>query len=305
MKMYDVIILTDSRYVDESKVDQYSRNVYLEDNLLKDAIEKLGMKASRKSWDDPNFDWSSAHFVIFRTTWDYFDRFDEFSSWLNKVSKHTTLLNSEKLIHWNIDKHYMLDLKKQGVHICETYFVEKGDTATLQELADKHHLSDFVLKPCVSGAARHTYKINRNTIANYEAIFSELITSEAMMLQPFQHNIVSKGEISMVVINGSFTHAILKIAKEGDFRVQDDYGGSVHSHTPTQEEIAYAEHAVKSCIEMPIYARVDVFLDNQNKLALAELELIEPELWFRNHPKAAIELAKGIKKQIHKHEEIS
>ena len=56
---------------------------------------------------------------------------------------------------------------------------------------------------------------------------------------------------------------------------------------------------------MPIYARVDVFLDNENKLALAELELIEPELWFRNYPKAAHKLAKAIKERITKYEEIS
>lgn len=305
MKKYDAIILTDPRYADESKVDQYSQNVYLEDNLLKEALEKLGLKALRKSWDDPIFDWSSTRFIIFRTTWDYFDRYQEFSSWLNKVSTLTVLLNSEKIIRWNIDKHYMKDLQNRGVHICETYFIEKGEVASLEELAKRHDLTDFVLKPCISGGARHTYKINIENVAEYEEIFTKLIRHEAMMLQPFQHNIVSKGEISLMVMNGTYTHGILKIAKEGDFRVQDDYGGSVHDYIATPEEIAYAENAVKSCIEMPIYARVDVFLDNQNKLALAELELIEPELWFRNHPEAAMELAKGIKNRIKQYEEIS
>ena len=305
MKKFDVIILTDPRYADESKVDQYSQNVYLEDNLLKEALEKLDMKASRRSWDDPSFDWSSTRFIIFRTTWDSFDRYQEFSSWLNEVSKVTTLLNSENLIRWNIDKHYMQDLQDNGVHICETYFVEQGETASLEDLVKEHNLNEFVLKPCISGGARHTYKIHSENLHEYEEIFSKLIRHEAMMLQPFQHNIVSKGEISLMVMNGIYTHAILKIAKEGDFRVQDDYGGSIHDYVASAEEIAYAENAVKSCIEMPIYARVDVFLDNQNKLALAELELIEPELWFRNHPEAAMELAKGIKNRINQYEEIS
>lgn len=305
MKKYDIIILTDPRYIDESKVDQNSKNVYLEDNLLKEALVKLGLKTSRKSWDDPNFDWSSTHFVIFRTTWDYFDRYPEFSSWLNRVSKLTTLLNSEELIRWNIDKHYMKDLQNKGVHICETYFIEKGETASLFDLAEKHNLNDFVLKPCISGGSRHTYKIHREDITQYETIFAELIAEEAMMLQPFQQNIVDQGEISIMIMNGTYTHAILKVAKKGDFRVQDDFGGSVYDYTPSSEEIEYAENAVKSCIEMPIYARVDVFLDNQNKLALAELELIEPELWFRNHPEAALELAKGIKNRVNKHEKIS
>ena len=298
MKNFDVIILTDDRYVENSSTDVYYQNVYIEDDLVKKALERLDLKVDRKSWSDPNFDWSSTKYVLFRTTWDYFDRFAEFSVWLEGISKVTKLLNSEDLIRWNIDKHYLRDLQKKGVHICETYFVEIGAQTTLKELHQQYNLDDFVLKPCISGAARHTYKIRPEEIDKHEAIFQELIAQEAMILQPFQHNIVSKGELSLMVMNGNYTHGILKIAKEGDFRVQDDYGGSVHDYQATAEEIAYAEHAVKSCPEMPIYARVDVFLDNQNKLALAELELIEPELWFRNHPEAADELAKGIAQLI-------
>ena len=37
-----------------------------------------------------------------------------------------------------------------------------------------------------------------------------------------------------------------------------------------------------------IYGRVDVFYDNDNLLSLGELELIEPELWFRKHPPVLI-----------------
>lgn len=298
MKKYDVVILTDDRYVEYSSQDAYHQNVYKEDEILRASLEKHNLKVHRKSWSDPNFDWSSTRSIVFRTTWDYFDRFKEFSSWLNQVSKVTMLLNSENIIRWNIDKHYLLDLQREGVHICETYFVEAGTKDSLKELQVKHQLNHFVLKPCISGAARHTYKISSENIDQYEAIFQELIAEESMMLQPFQYNIVKKGELSLMVMNGKYTHGILKVAKEGDFRVQDDFGGSVHDYKATPEEIEYAENAVKSCPEMPIYARVDVFLDNQNKLALAELELIEPELWFRNHPEAADELAKGILERI-------
>ncbi|MFD2568299.1 ATP-grasp domain-containing protein [Pseudotenacibaculum haliotis] len=298
MKKYDVIILTDDRYVGDEKKDQLAQNVYVEDGLLQEALLKLGLKAERKSWSDPLFDWSSTRYIVFRSTWDYVYRFEEFFNWIEKVSKLTTLLNSESLIRWNINKHYMLDLQKKGVHICETYFIEAGTQTSLQELHQLHKLNDVVLKPCVSGGARHTYKIKADELEQYESIFQELISKEAMMLQPFQQNIVTKGEVSMMVINGKFTHAVLKIAQKGDFRVQDDFGGTVQQYHPTVEEINYAEKVVKSCSEMPIYARVDVFLDNQNQMALAELELIEPEMWFRDHPEAAQLLALGIKERI-------
>ena len=45
---------------------------------------------------------------------------------------------------------------------------------------------------------------------------------------------------------------------------------------------------------MSYFARVDLVWDNNGELALSELELIEPELWFRFNAEAADELAEGI-----------
>lgn len=296
-KDYDVVILTDSRYLKDS-TDPYKHNVYYEDRLVYHALEQVGLRTLRLAWDDMFFDWSTTKSVLFRTTWDYFDRFDEFSNWLENISHQTTLLNSERLIRWNIDKHYLLDLEKKNIHIAESHFIEKEATVSLSQLHDILDWNETVLKPCISGAARHTYKLNIDNLLEHESIFQELIAQEAMMLQPFQHNIVSKGEVSMMVFNGIFAHAILKRAKEGDFRVQDDFGGTVHEYNPTEDEILFAEAAVKACPELPIYARVDIFEDNDGNIALSELELIEPELWFRNNKPAAMALAKGIKERL-------
>jgi glutathione synthase/RimK-type ligase-like ATP-grasp enzyme len=293
-KQYDIIILTDKRYLMDSETNTYKHNVFYEDLLVQQALNKLGLKTLRLAWDDAKFDWSSTKAVVFRTTWDYFDRFEEFSKWLTEVSKQTLLFNSESIIRWNIDKHYLNDLKKNGVNITETYFIEQFSTKTLKELYNQLGWHDMILKPCISGAARHTYRLNTLNLQSHESILSALIKNEAMMLQPFQHNIVLDGEISMMVFNGVFTHAILKKAKSGDFRVQDDFGGSVHGYTPTHEEIIFSENAVKACPELPIYARVDIFTDNQGNIALSELELIEPALWFRYHPEAANVLARAI-----------
>ena len=212
--------------------------------------------------------------------------------------KRQRLFNSEALIRWNLDKHYLLDLKAKGLHIPDTYFIEQRTSKSLktihQELGWKH----TVLKPCISGTARHTYKLTPENLEAHEDIFQELIANEAMMLQPFQTSILERGEVSMMVFNGHFTHAVLKQAKAGDFRVQDDFGGSVIPYEPGEAEIDFAKKAVNACFEMPIYARVDIFTDNNGALAVAELELIEPELWFRFNPNAAHILAKTIKDLI-------
>ncbi|MFC4220166.1 ATP-grasp domain-containing protein [Flagellimonas marina] len=299
---YDVVVLTDSRYINPKKQSVYIDNVLLEDRLVLEALQNQGLKAIRKSWDDQEFDWSSTKYALFRTTWDYFDRFPKFAKWLETTSQKTQFINSKKLIHWNIDKHYLQDLSKAGVTIPKTYFVESGTQITLEE-AFQHAIntmgfqpSEFILKPCVSGAARHTYKIKKESIEAHEAVFQKLISEEAMMLQEFQENIIKEGEISMMVFNGEFTHAVLKVAKPGDFRVQDDFGGTVHQHEPTQEQIDFATSVVHAAPELPIYARVDIFKDNDDDWALAELEIFEPELWFRLNPKAADILSQSIMK---------
>ena len=298
---FDVVVLTDRRYVNPEKRTPYVKNVLLEDQLVLEALQGEGLKVVRKSWDDVGFDWSSTKLAVFRTTWDYFDRYEEFSKWFLAASQQTQFVNSKKLIDWNIDKHYLKDLSKAGVIIPKTVFVEKGTKTTLEKAFSEaidhfgFRKDIFVLKPCVSGAARHTYKIKKEDIANYEVVFQQLLPEEAMMLQEFQNNIVSEGEISMMLFNGEFTHAVLKIAKPGDFRVQDDFGGSVHEYQPSADQIAFAQKVVNAAPELPVYARVDLFKDNDGNWALAELEIFEPELWFRRNPSAAQKLAKAIK----------
>ena len=98
-----------------------------------------------------------------------------------------------------------------------------------------------------------------------------------------------------MLFGGEFTHSVLKKAKPGDFRVQDDFGGSVEKHQPTQQMIDLAKKTVQKLNPVPAYARVDIIWDNDMQLAISELELIEPELWFRFNENAADQLALTIK----------
>lgn len=298
MKEFDVVILTESRYLDPVTVDDYIQNVLTEDELLKSELESLGLKVSRKDWADPGFDWSTTRSAVFRTTWDYFDRFSEFKEWLSKVESLTQFFNPISQIKWNMDKWYLNDLRDKGIHVVETMYIRKGEKKSLRELVQASEWSDIILKPTIAGAARHTYKINVQNVADYQEIFEELIQNEDFMIQPFQYNITKKGEISFMVMDGKFTHAILKKAKSGDFRVQDDFGGTVHNYTASENEIEFAEEVVRACEPLPAYARVDVMWDNENRLAVSEVELVEPELWFRECKEAARLLAETIARDI-------
>lgn len=294
--MFDVVILTDCRYINPDKKNWYINQVLLEDQLLKTALEKQGMKVTKKDWADKKFDWTTTKYAIFRTTWDYFERFNEFFTWLEKTKNKTIFINSTEIINWNIDKHYLKDLQNNGINIAPTQFIEKGDHTRLINLFNKTNYKEAVIKPAISGAARHTYRISRSNCSKYEKIFQKLIKKECMLFQEFLSNITTEGEISLIIIGGKYTHAVRKIAKKGDFRVQDDHGGRVKEYYPNEEEIAFAEKCLQLNPYSPVYARVDIINDNNNNLSLSELELIEPELWLRNYPKAAKNLAEEIKR---------
>lgn len=296
----DITLLTASRYLNPPAVDWYIQNILDEDNLVKHALEKKGLTVVRASWDDPTMDWSKTRFALFRATWDYFDRFKEFSTWLHFVSTKTRLINSLSLVRWNMDKHYLHDLHLRGINIPPTVFIEAGDTRSLSEAIKNTSWKDCILKPAVSGSARHTYKLNYSNLAEHEEIFRKLIAVESMLLQEFQHQVPTKGEVAFMLFGGKFSHAVLKKAKPGDFRVQDDFDGTVHEYTPTPSEINFAEHIVSTCHPLPVYARVDAIWDNRNELCISELELIEPELWFRKHLPAADAFAAAVLEEIEK-----
>lgn len=290
----DICILTDPRYVDIDKNDPYDQNILKEDGMVREHLEQKGLRIDRRSWDDRDFDWTQTAFVLFRSTWDYFDRFPEFSAWLERVKSLTSMINLYEIIKWNLDKHYLIDLAAAGIHIPPTRFMEKGEAGDLASKVSSTGWKEIILKPVISGAARHTYRFLPEESEKLEARYQDLIREEAMMIQEFQEQVPQKGEVAFMVFNGRYTHAILKKARDGDFRVQDDFGGTVHIYKPSGQEISFAEEVVKGCGYDPLYARVDAICDNQGKLAVSELELIEPELWFRYHPPAAARLADSI-----------
>ena len=206
----------------------------------------------------------------------------------------TRLINSYELIKWNIDKHYLRDLKNNGIQVVPTYFADRGNNISLQEIANLNDWKHIVIKPAISASAFNTYKITNDEIEQKEQLFHELLQTHDMLVQPFFPTISELGEASLMVFGGKFTHAILKKAKTGDFRVQDDFGGTVHDYNPTQEEIDFAEKVFQSCISMPIYGRVDIIWDTNKNLYLSELEIIEPELWIRNRPESAKKIADAV-----------
>ena len=259
--------------------------------MVINALKEKNLYVVKKDWNDSIFDWETTRSILFRSTWDYFDKFELFKKWFNKTKNKCLMINSTETIEWNIDKHYLLDLQEHQIPIPNSEFIKRGSSIDLLLLMQKKNWNEIVVKPTISGAAKNTYRLKKEEIIQFGPKWEKLIYEEDFIVQEFQNNVISEGEVAMIVIGGKFTHAVLKKAKEGDFRVQDDFGGSIAIYNPSEEMVKLAEKCTRILTPIPSYARVDIIWDNLRELAVSELELIEPELWFRLNPNAAQKLA--------------
>ena len=294
-------------------VEGYAENVILEDNLVCKALEKRGLTAKRVAWCDPKVNWSKMACAVFRTTWDYFDRWPAFSAWLEVAASRTTLLNAPEVLRWNLDKHYLMDLQSAGIAVVPTNYFAKGSNTPLFEVMRQQQWSDVVVKPAIAGGAFDTYRVTQSgevthlfpvhpTHGDCESLWRMLLTKQDMLVQPFLREVIEFGEISLIWIEGEVTHGVQKEAKKDDFRVQDDHGGAVHPIGLSPELVQIAQDIMAKCIQhctrrgwyAPLYARVDLMRDDQGEWLVSELEMVEPELWFRFCPSAADALAKAI-----------
>jgi glutathione synthase/RimK-type ligase-like ATP-grasp enzyme len=113
-----------------------------------------------------------------------------------------------------------------------------------------------------------------------------------VMVQKFMDGIVKEGEWSVIFFGGQYSHAVLKIAKAGDFRVQSDFGGTDRAADPPARALQSAIHMVQT-VDPTLYARVDGVVDD-GQFRLMELELIEPALFLSSHPEAPVRFAETI-----------
>jgi glutathione synthase/RimK-type ligase-like ATP-grasp enzyme len=291
---YDITLVTKADYVNPINPNTYVNNILLEDNLVMSALKAQGLNVHRVSWDDAAFDWSSTASVLIRATWDYFERIDAFRVWLHNTTKLTRFINPYPLLLWNMDKHYLQTLSGHGVAIAPTRFINQGELQTLSSLFRETGFREVVIKPAIGGGGYHTYRIRADQIDMYESIFADLIKQESLLFQQFQSSVLSFGEISLMFFAGHYSHAIRKQAKKGEFRVQDDFGGTVTAYEADMATIALAKNILSLCQPIPHYARVDLIADGADSWYLSELELIEPELWFRFKPDSASRFAEHL-----------
>lgn len=263
----------------------------VDENILVEALMKTeNFEVETISWSKPGVDWSLYDCALIRTTWDYTKKIERFLSVLRDIeSSGCILLNSSKTVEWNSDKSYLKEVSKSGVKIVPSVFLSDENEASFLEKINLFEESKFVLKP-LTGASADDIKV----FTKSEALdtWKNVEGKSRWFVQPFMESILS-GERSCFFYNGKLSHAVKKVPKEGDFRVQEEHGGDIKPYEPSSKDLSFCEEMVESFTKDLLYCRID-FIESDGELMLMELELIEPSMYFRVSESAAKNLVEAL-----------
>ena len=254
-------------------------DLYQTDQFLIPELTRHNITAKATIWNDPTINWNDFDYLVFRNTWDYFEKEKEFNTWLEYIeASGIKTLNAIEIIQRNKHKFYLRDLENQGVKILPTVFIDKTAALNLAEIIPQDW-QKAVIKPAYSGAAYLTEVFEISQLQQINLQYRPIAAEKELLLQKFMPEIVSEGETSFIFFNKKFSHCVNKKPADGDFRVQIQFGGKYTSIEPSQDLIRQAQAIVNTFKEKLLYARVDVIVIN-NQLHLMEVECIEPDLYF-------------------------
>ncbi|MBR9825037.1 MAG: hypothetical protein GYB36_04435 [Alphaproteobacteria bacterium] len=277
------------------KSSPVARKDHWEHDLEWDAIQpaclEAGLQLEARIWDSPDFDPALYDAVVIGTTWDYMEKPDQFGGVLAECAARSRLLNPLPTVMWNKRKTYLRDLAERGAPMIPTVWADKADQPSIEAAFDDLQCSDIVVKPVMGAGAWRQARIKQGKDLPSP---DQLPPAEAM-IQPFLPSVAEEGEYAFLFFNREFSHCALKRPAAGDYRVQSEYGGSETIHDPSEEELALAKAVLDSVEGDLLYARVDMLRGLDGKLALIELELIEPYLYPQQGPEFGANFARALR----------
>jgi glutathione synthase/RimK-type ligase-like ATP-grasp enzyme len=251
-----------------------------DDRLVANALRRFGLEIVPVIWDTSEPLATVPQTVVIRSCWNYHYHPRAFLEWVaNLKAQGIRVFNPPPLIRWNIDKHYLKELARQGVALPQTVWVEQNVQTDLATLLSDHRMDAAVIKPTISLSAYKTWRTSLAEAHAHQHAFDELVGEQSVIVQSYVEAIASSGELSLVFFGGGYSHAVRKRPRAGDFRVQMDFGGTREVVVPALHVMEQAQAIVDLVHEPLLYARVDG-IDTGAQFLLMELELIDPVLFF-------------------------
>ena len=255
------------------------------------ALEETGVTVSVAPWQAGHEEFADADLILPLAVWDYASDPDGFRDWLLKVKQSGGIFaNRSALMAWNMNKAYLLDLQREGIHVPTTHYVTNSDQVL--SAINSHGWDRVVIKPAIGQSGNGVRMLTAGEI-------DQLSLHQPHILQNWIPEI-QQGELSMVFFEGVFSHAVRRMPAKDEWRANSQYGAIVKPASAPKSAIDAAVDCLHTLPVIPLYARVDGVMISEDFL-LTELELIEPALFFEFAPSAAMRFATVIRNLIGSH----
>jgi len=266
----------------------------VDDDRVRDPLRALGWELHSIPWDREGVAWDDFDLVVVRSTWDYHRKIAAFEGTLERIDRSgARLANPLELIRWNARKGYLLDLEARGVPMVPTVCRPRLTPGELEALRDKLGAEELVVKPEVGASGRDVFRAGAAD-GTPDAAVESAFRERAALVQPFLPAVLNEGEVSVVLLAGGVSHAILKRPGDGGFLTQEERGATLEPHEPDPAARTLARRTLGAVDHETLYARVDIIRDPSGRWRVVELELIEPSLYFRVVPAAAGRFARAV-----------
>lgn len=249
--------------------------------VLLDALRNRGFDARLLSWDDPSADAGAFDLCVLRACWNYYEQPEKFLAWIADAARRSTVMNPETVIRWNHHKRYLHEMEEAGIPIIPTEWIDRGESVDFGALLDERNWDDVVVKPAISAGSFLTKRFRKGETKDGQVFLDTLLKERDALVQKYMRSVEQDGERAIVWIDGAFTHAVIKRPR---------FAGSEESVTLAPKlsdaDLEFAEKALARVDAPLLYGRVDVVNDDDGRLLVSELELMEPSLFFVEHPPA-------------------
>ncbi len=251
------------------------------------ALQGQGAAADIVVWDNPDVDWSRYRLVVLRSTWDYSLRLTDFLAWLDRTARLTRLVNPPPVVRWNLDKHYLGELRRAGAAIVPTTFVEPGEDAAraIGQFLHDETAADVVIKPVVGSGSRDAQRYARGDVDAMTSHVARLLAEQrSVLVQPYLDRVDEHGETALVYFSGEFSHAFRKgpLLQRGSGASEALFAQEeIAPRTPAADELALGARVLGVLPFGPLaYARIDLICGKDGAPCVLELELAEPSMYF-------------------------
>ncbi|MFF3350952.1 RimK family alpha-L-glutamate ligase [Streptomyces sp. NPDC002779] len=268
-------------------------------------LERAGLTWRPVRWKDPEVSWGSFRAAIVRSTWDYAQCRDEFLASMRRAAAGCELINPLGVLEWNSEKTYLRDLAQTGCDVVPTLWVDPAvcNSRTALAQAIPQDWTDLVVKPTVGAGGSGAMRTRDRHKASAYAV-----SAGPMLVQPYMDSVDTEGELSMVYLNGEFSHAVRRgpylpqeTLREGLLLPESADTDWQVTACPADGECRAAAEQVLASIPAPaplVYARVDLIRDAGGRMRVAELEVTEPFLFLGYAEDAADRLAAALRARL-------